>query len=94
MDRGTISDNDDNFHVIVTVDIMYGIGFMFLAIVLVTASLGRSIRRSSTWYMFIASWLLDCAVELFLVGQQTASNAPSYGVCVLQAALLNATPIL
>lgn len=84
----------NNVHLIVAFDALYGLGLIALVIVLVTAWLNHRIRRFSTWYMFLASWFIDSTAKLLLIGQQTTRHVPSYGFCLFQAALLNATPVL
>ncbi|KAF5327048.1 hypothetical protein D9619_005005 [Psilocybe cf. subviscida] len=82
-----------NVQFIVAFDILYFIGLFSLLFIIATALLAPSIQRSSTWYMFIWSWIITCITSLILVGQQTGP-APSTGVCLFQATLIYATPVL
>lgn len=61
--------------------------------VVLTAWLSPRIQRSSTWFPFLGSWIVSSLVYLLLVGQQTGPP-PFFGLCVTQAALVYAVPVL
>jgi hypothetical protein len=82
-----------NIQFIIAFDVLYFIGLFSLLFIIATALLSPSIQRSSTWYMFIWSWIITCISSLILVGQQTGP-APSTAVCLFQAMLIYTTPVL
>ena len=57
----------------------------------------RPINRSRTWYSFCISWIISCFSYclLFFAREQFNQNEkPSYGVCMVQAALIYSSPPL
>ncbi|KAJ3997173.1 hypothetical protein F5050DRAFT_1711528 [Lentinula boryana] len=72
---------------------MYIVSFIALAAILGTKWLNKSIKRTITWDLFIASWLLHCITFFLSMGHQVGSSAPSLGLCFVQAAMLYATPV-
>ncbi|KAJ3990158.1 hypothetical protein F5890DRAFT_1481942 [Lentinula detonsa] len=72
---------------------MYIVSFIALAAILATKWLNKSIKRTITWDLFIASWLLHCITFFLSMGHQVGSSAPSLGLCFVQAAMLYATPV-
>ncbi|EJF58584.1 hypothetical protein BD309DRAFT_920132 [Dichomitus squalens] len=70
-----------------------GIG---LLAVLLTALFARKIYRHFTWLNFCITWLIYCISYLLLAftGQQTRKEAPAYPICLTQASLIYAAPVL
>ncbi|KAF9071794.1 hypothetical protein BDP27DRAFT_1446015 [Rhodocollybia butyracea] len=55
------------------------------------------IKRSQAWYSFCISWIISCFAYclLFFCGEQfNPDENPSYGVCLVQAALIYSSPPL
>ncbi|PPQ69979.1 hypothetical protein CVT25_001531 [Psilocybe cyanescens] len=75
-------------------DIIYLIGLLSLLAILITACTSSRIRRLSTWYTFLLAWIFEALSKLLLVGQQTSPVSPRFGLCVVQASFINATPVL
>ncbi|GLB38954.1 hypothetical protein LshimejAT787_0601160 [Lyophyllum shimeji] len=71
------------------------VGGCGLLIVLLTAAIGRGVKRYSTWYSFGASWVFSCVCYTLLAfaGQRTGPD-PEFGLCVIQMALIYAAPSL
>jgi len=70
--------------------ILAGVG---LSIVLITALFSSRVRRLSTWYMVVGSMLIVSITNSLLLGQQTGPP-PNEGVCLFQAMLSYAYPVL
>jgi len=71
------------------------IGAFGLLAVILTAAVGRYVKRSSTWYNFGISWIISSVsyTLLAIAGQRTGAE-PDFGVCVVQSALIYAAPSL
>lgn len=71
------------------------IGGCGLFITLLTAMMGREVKRYSTWYSFGASWVFSCISYTLLAfaGQRTGPE-PVFGLCVIQMGLIYAAPSL
>ncbi|KDR77011.1 hypothetical protein GALMADRAFT_225163 [Galerina marginata CBS 339.88] len=80
-------------HITIAFDVLHATGLVSVTVVLLTAWHSSQIRRTSTWFMFLCSWLLDGVTKLLLLGEQ-AGPPPPFGICVIQAALINASPVL
>ncbi|KAF9004014.1 hypothetical protein BDQ17DRAFT_1355343 [Cyathus striatus] len=68
----------------------------FLAIVLVCLAIlpplfSSQIKRSSTWFIHLISWLVYSISFVFIIGQQTGPE-PEFGACLFQASLIYSTP--
>ncbi|KAF5327131.1 hypothetical protein D9619_004957 [Psilocybe cf. subviscida] len=74
-------------------DALYIAGLVSLIAIVLTAWLSPTIRRSSTWFMFIWSWLLLSIANIIIVGQQTGPE-PMTGICLFQAMLIYGLPVL
>ncbi|KAJ7773340.1 hypothetical protein B0H16DRAFT_146430 [Mycena metata] len=68
-------------------------GFLSLAIIVLTAWLSPMVRRTSAWYSFMLSWMFFCLSYFLIAGQQVGAE-PSFEICVTQAALIYAAPVL
>jgi len=82
-----------NVHFIIIFDVLYGVGLVFLLPILYTALRSPGIKRASTWFMVIGSWVVTSLSNLILLGQQTGPP-PRISVCLMQAMLVYASPIL
>jgi hypothetical protein len=78
---------------ILAFNVLAATGFLSLAIVLITAACNKSIRRSSTWWSLIISWMAYSGGYLLIVGHQIGKE-PRFGLCAFQAAVVYATPAL
>lgn len=74
-------------------DSLIVIGLVLLIAVLSPAMFSRRIKRLETWFGFITSWIVLCISLLLLVGQPQESE-PNPQICLLQAAMLYASPPL
>lgn len=74
----------------VALNLAGGIG---LVLVLITAALSRTAKRTPTWYSFCFSWVFYAVSYslLFLAGEQT-NPTPINSLCSTQAALIYALP--
>ncbi|KAH9847238.1 hypothetical protein C2E23DRAFT_871909 [Lenzites betulinus] len=64
--------------------------------VLITAVLAPKVYRHFTWLNFCISWLIYCVSYTLLAfsGQQLRPEPPSYPLCLSQAVLIYAAPVL
>ncbi|KAF8916770.1 hypothetical protein CPB85DRAFT_1431747 [Mucidula mucida] len=72
---------------------MHFVAFAVLCAILITALFSKHVRRTSTWHLFIMSWMLHCVTFFLILGKQYGTPEPSFGICLTQAALLYATPV-
>ncbi|KAM5539218.1 hypothetical protein V8D89_007091 [Ganoderma adspersum] len=72
------------------------IGAIGLLAVLLTVIFAPRVYRHFTWLNFCITWLIYCISYLLLAfsGAQTSPEPPSYGLCLTQASLIYAAPIL
>lgn len=68
-------------------------GFLSLGAVLLTALLSSNVRRIPTWYSLFATWMVFAFSYFLLVGQQIGPD-PGFGICLTQAGLVYAAPVL
>ncbi|KAL4256575.1 G-protein coupled receptors family 1 profile domain-containing protein [Pleurotus pulmonarius] len=80
-----------NISLIVIFDFTQIFGFVLLCIVLLTAALVTTVRRSPAWFNFLSTWVLSCISYLATLGQQTG-EMPHFSICLLQAMLVYAAP--
>ncbi|KAJ8494866.1 hypothetical protein ONZ45_g9474 [Pleurotus djamor] len=78
---------------VVLFNVIQFLGLFLLAVIVITARLSRSIRRTSAWYNFLLTWMLSCISYLFIVGYQL-DTPPSFGVCLFQSMLVYAAPVV
>ncbi|KAF8150018.1 hypothetical protein B0H34DRAFT_172649 [Crassisporium funariophilum] len=82
-----------NIHFIVLFNSLQLFGLVSLSAVLVTAWLSSQIRRASTWFSFVLSWIVSCTSYLLVFGNQTGPE-PSAALCLAQATLTYGAPVL
>ncbi|PIL35263.1 hypothetical protein GSI_01988 [Ganoderma sinense ZZ0214-1] len=72
------------------------IGGIGLLAVLLTVILAPRVYRHFTWLNFCITWLIYCISYLLLAfsGAQTSREPPSYPLCLTQASLIYAAPVL
>ncbi|KAI0761007.1 hypothetical protein BD413DRAFT_681400 [Trametes elegans] len=72
------------------------LGAIGLLAVLLTAVFARKVYRHFTWLNFCISWLIYCVSYTLLAfsGQQTRREQPVYPLCLTQACLIYAAPVL
>jgi len=71
------------------------IGAIGLLIVLLTAAVGSSVKRSSTWYNFGLSWILSSvSYTLLAIAGKRRGPEPAFALCVVQSGLIYAAPAL
>ncbi|KAF7312379.1 hypothetical protein MIND_00251200 [Mycena indigotica] len=68
-------------------------GFMIVLITLIIAWISPGVHRSRVWYSFMLSWLFFCLSYFMLAGSQVGPEPPA-SVCLVQAALIYAGPVL
>lgn len=83
-----------NFHFITSFDVLYLVSLLALLSILITAHASSRVRRLSTWHAFLGAWIFECLSKLSLVGQQTSPVPPQFGICAIQASLIEAAPVL
>lgn len=90
----TASPTSQNIRDIIAFDVLYGVGLVLLILLLFTALFSpRHIKRGPTWFMMLVGWIITSMGNLIIVGQQTGSP-PGQAVCLLQAMLVYASPVL
>jgi hypothetical protein len=73
-------------------NILSDLGFILLAVVFFTALLSSRVKRVSTWYCYMVSWMAFCITPFFVIGHQThADRPPSFAPCVVNSALMYAS---
>lgn len=80
-------------NLIIAYNVLEILGILILSLILITAWLSSTIRRSTSWYLFLSSGAISSVTGLLLLGNQT-NRAPSRGVCITQAILLYPTLML
>ncbi|KAL4252175.1 G-protein coupled receptors family 2 profile 2 domain-containing protein, partial [Pleurotus pulmonarius] len=70
-------------------------GWAGYTLIIWTVFLSRKIHKHPVWIMFCLSWLISCVsyVLLFLAGEMD-SNEPNHTLCLVQACLIYAVPVL
>ncbi|KAF9012142.1 hypothetical protein BDZ89DRAFT_1077463 [Hymenopellis radicata] len=68
-------------------------GLFALIGLFVVAKLSRNVRRATVWYTFLVTWMMYCLAFLLIVGHQQGP-LPSHNICLVQAALIYASPPL
>ncbi|KAJ7291560.1 hypothetical protein C8J57DRAFT_1705127 [Mycena rebaudengoi] len=68
------------------------IGFIFLAVVFLTALLSPRVNRIATWYGYMLAWMVFCIVPFFVFGHQTyLDTSPSFYVCLVDSSVMYAS---
>jgi hypothetical protein len=76
----------------VTVEMLGWIGCFIL---LLTVVLSRKIQRHATWINLCLAWILSgISFSLLFIGRQQLKDKPNPNLCLLQAALVYASPLL
>ncbi|PPQ97642.1 hypothetical protein CVT26_002440, partial [Gymnopilus dilepis] len=68
-------------------DALEGFGLSVLSIVFLTACVSRQVKRTPTWYTFIAAGILSSVVQLLLLRQQLGPP-PNQTICFIQGTLI------
>lgn len=91
-DRSSTASFDHNIRAFIALQILGG---SCLIIILFTAIFHKRVTRYKTWFSFIASWIVSCTSYsvLTFVGQQS-QEFPTYGLCLVQGALVYSVPSL
>src|SRR5438105_2904963 len=79
--------------VIVSFDVLAGLGFVLLIVTLLTALTSKYIKRLPTWYSLIVSGIIFAASNLLLLRNQRSTAHPPFGLCVTQAGLVYAVNV-
>uniref|UniRef100_A0A8H7XM96 Uncharacterized protein n=1 Tax=Psilocybe cubensis TaxID=181762 RepID=A0A8H7XM96_PSICU len=83
-----------NIRDIIVFDVLYGVGLVLLILLLFTALFSpRHIKRGPTWFLMLVGWIITSMGNLIIVGQQTGPP-PSQAICLFQAMLVYASPVL
>ena len=78
---------------IIAFDVLHIFGLISIIAILCTACFSSRIRRSKAWYSFTATWALSFIGYLLILGHQTGP-LPGPNLCLFQAMLTNAFPVL
>ncbi|KDR76143.1 hypothetical protein GALMADRAFT_225828 [Galerina marginata CBS 339.88] len=70
------------------------IALILLPIIILTAFFSSSAKRIPTWFMVVGSMHIASIANLLLLGQQKIGPRPNVGLCLFQAMLIYAYPIL
>ncbi|KAF8183941.1 hypothetical protein BJ912DRAFT_975646 [Pholiota molesta] len=87
---GTISRPNITF--IATFDVLYILGPVSLLAILLTAWCSPNVRRPSTWFMAVGSWVVISVANILLLGHQMGPMPP-HSLCLAQATLIYASPV-
>ncbi|KDR76024.1 hypothetical protein GALMADRAFT_459103 [Galerina marginata CBS 339.88] len=85
-------DETINIHFTIVYDVFALLGFLSLSFVLCTALLSSRIHRSTTWFLYIFSWVVYSLGLLLIIGHQ-GSTKPEFGICLAQAMVIYANPV-
>ena len=88
-----IAGTTKNIHFIVIYDVLFGMGWALLCIIFLTAVLARKVQRTPMWIVSVAAWVIYSFANLMMVGLQD-NTPPVYTLCLLQATLIYASPVL
>ncbi|KAJ7590583.1 hypothetical protein C8J56DRAFT_1024454 [Mycena floridula] len=82
-------------HLVILYNVLQLLGLVFLAIILFTAILSHNLRRSRSeaWFAFMVSWIIYAGSYVLIIGKQI-NGGPTAPHCLIQAALVYATPVL
>jgi len=69
------------------------VAFLLHGAILFTALLSSNVRRTPTWFGLIASWMVFTLSNFLIVGQQIGPD-PGFWICLTQAGLIYAAPVL
>ncbi|KAF8968092.1 hypothetical protein BDZ97DRAFT_451415 [Flammula alnicola] len=84
-----------NKHLIIVYDVIYFVALVSVSILLLTAWLSPRIRRASTWFTALGTFIIGCSANLMLLGRQNGPPpSPGSRLCLTQAALIHASAIL
>ncbi|KAF9496703.1 hypothetical protein BDN71DRAFT_1445965 [Pleurotus eryngii] len=68
-------------------------GIVLLIVVVLTARLAPTVKRSPAWYNIIIAWIVSSSSSLLLMGWQTG-HKPPFGLCLLQSMPIHAAPAM
>ena len=88
-----VDNNDLDIVPIIAFDVLQIIGLITISAILCIVWFSPRIRRSSTWFSYMFSWVFSSISQLLLIGHQTG---PILGhiLCLCQAMLSNSAPAL
>ncbi|KAJ7306214.1 hypothetical protein DFH08DRAFT_902391 [Mycena albidolilacea] len=78
---------------IVAFDMFAFLGLFWLAAVLLTAAVSPAIHRSKAWFAHLGAWAAFSLSYVLIIGRQTGPSPP-HTLCLLQAGLIYACPVL
>ncbi|KAF9477906.1 hypothetical protein BDN70DRAFT_896125 [Pholiota conissans] len=92
---GTLEDTSGqpNATYVVVFDVLYILGPVSLLVILLTAWRSPNVRRPSTWFMAVGSWVVIGIANILLIGHQMGPKPP-HGICLAQAMMIYASPVL
>jgi hypothetical protein len=79
---------------IVAFDILVFLSALLFLCALVTAVLSKSVDRSLCWYNLMIAGLVYSLSFGCIIGKQETADQPPLALCVTQAVLINAAPVL
>ncbi|KAJ7589866.1 hypothetical protein C8J56DRAFT_586096 [Mycena floridula] len=78
---------------IIAFDVLQAIGLVSSYVVFLTPISSATVKRSTTWLMFMGELAIFCTTFLLLLGRQDGL-APNFGLCLTQAALVFSAPVM
>ncbi|KAJ7753302.1 hypothetical protein B0H14DRAFT_2802291 [Mycena olivaceomarginata] len=88
-----VSESDSSLQAwIMAFNVVSAFGLILLSIVFFTALLSPNVKRVSTWYSYMVSWMVFCITPFLVIGHQAPFDPPpSFAPCVLDSALMYAS---
>ncbi|KAF9032618.1 hypothetical protein BJ165DRAFT_1517190 [Panaeolus papilionaceus] len=78
---------------IIIFDVLSFFGLISILVVISTAWFSPRVHRTSLWFLFMSSFAFTSISNLLLLGQQTGRQ-PNFGLCIFQASLVYAAPVI
>ncbi|TFK40429.1 hypothetical protein BDQ12DRAFT_721867 [Crucibulum laeve] len=88
------SDASSSGKEIIVFDTLTIISLLLLVACLLPAYLGTHIQRCKTWYGLLVSWIIYSLSYTLLLGQQRGPGEHVNGVCIFQASIIYAAPVI
>jgi hypothetical protein len=79
---------------VVLFDVFVFLGVVPLACILAVAIFSKTIQRSVGWYNLMVAWLVMGSSYGLLLGRQEDTDDPPPSLCLIQALLIYASPVL
>ncbi|KAF9561178.1 hypothetical protein CPC08DRAFT_750117 [Agrocybe pediades] len=83
------------YTILLTCVVLQSVGFVGCLLILLTALVSRNVQRHSTWISFMITWVVSSAAYLLLfLSGNLHTLQPIYGLCLAQATMIYAVPIM